>query len=112
MSASITGEKRLPCKYKVVRMTGAAFDFDQVKLSCYTLIPDLDDVSVVELVLQGDDLPHEAQGTELVIPRSIYTNVNTASKMPGKSYLQEGVSGLDQDQDSPQQVLSIFACSL
>ena len=24
---------------------------------------DLDDVSVVELVLQGDDLPHEAQGT-------------------------------------------------
>merc|ERR1719278_2070235 len=43
----------------------------------------LDDVSVVELVLQGDDLPHEAQGTEL----------------------QEGVSRLDQDQDSPQQVL-------
>ena len=32
---------------------------------------DLDDVSVVELVLQGDDLPHEAQGTELVIPRSL-----------------------------------------
>ena len=97
-------------------MTDATFDFDQVKLSitCQydTLRPDLDDVSVVELVLQGDDLPHEAQGTELVIPRSIYTNVNTASKMPGKSYLQEGVSGLDQDQDSPQQVLSIFACSL
>ena len=78
----------------------------------YTLIPDLDDVSVVEFVLQGDDLPHEAKGTELVIPRSIYTNVNTASRMPGISYLQEGVSGLDQDQDSPQQVLSIFACSL
>ena len=28
---------------------------------------DLDDVSVVELVLEGDDLPHEAQSTELVV---------------------------------------------
>ena len=36
---------------------------------------DLDDVSVVELVLEGDDFPHEAQSTKL----------------------EEGVSGLDQD---------------
>ena len=43
----------------------------------------LDDVSVVELVLEGDDLPHEAQGTKL----------------------EEGVSGLDQDQDPSEQVL-------
>ena len=43
----------------------------------------LDDVSVVELVLEGDDLPHEAQSTKL----------------------EEGVSGLDQDQDPSEQVL-------
>ena len=73
---------------------------------------DLDDVSVVELVLQGDDLPHKAQGTELMITRSLFIAEHLFS--PSRSsagqnisylYLQEGVARLDQDQDSPQQIL-------
>ena len=74
----------------------------------------LDDVSVVELVLQGDDLPHEAQGTQLVVTRSLIEE-RLLILTPAKgliSYLQEGVSRLDQDQDSPQQVLCIFESRL
>ena len=43
------------------------------------VITDPDDVSVVELVLEGNDLPHEAEGPQL----------------------EEGVPGLDQHQDPP-----------
>ena len=73
---------------------------------------DLDDVSVVELVLQGDDLPHKAQGTELIITRLLFIAEHFFSpsrSLTGQNisyfYLQEGVARLDQDQDSPQQIL-------